>query len=80
VTIGSSPTEVLKEYLKRCSGGVDLPEQLHHLPSSVRPHRQEVDDLGSILTVLVAVAHPARGDRVAVGLVTDQDVAEVRTR
>jgi hypothetical protein len=60
--------------------GLDLPEQSHHLPSSVRPHRQEVDDVGSNLAVLVAVAHQARGDRVAIGLVTDQDVAEVRTR
>jgi hypothetical protein len=41
---------------------------------------KEVDDVGPILTVLLAVAHQARGDRVVVGLVTDQDVAEVRTR
>jgi hypothetical protein len=38
-----------------------------------------VDDVGPILTVLVAVAHQAREDRVAVDLVTDQDAAEVVT-
>jgi hypothetical protein len=40
-------------------------------------HRQEVDDVRPVLTVLVAVAHQAGGDRVAIRLVTDQDVAEV---
>jgi hypothetical protein len=57
--------------------GLDLPEQPRHAPSSVWPHRQEVDDVRPALTVLVAVAHQAGGDRVAVGLVTDQDAAEV---
>jgi hypothetical protein len=41
-------------------------------------HRQHVDDVGPGLTVLVAVAHQAGGDRVAVGLVVDQNVANAR--
>ena len=40
-------------------------------------HRQEVDDVGPFLAVLVAVAHQAESDRVTVGLVADQDAAEV---
>jgi hypothetical protein len=40
-------------------------------------HRQEVDDVGLVLPVLVAVAHQAGRDRVAVGPVADQDAAEV---
>jgi hypothetical protein len=30
-----------------------------------------------VLTVLIAVAHQAGGDRVAVGLVADQDIAKM---
>src|SRR5206468_933789 len=41
-------------------------------------HRQEIDDVGPALTVLVSIAHQAGGDRVAVGLVPDQDVARPR--
>jgi hypothetical protein len=36
---------------------------------SVRVHGPEVDDVGPVLTVLVAVAHQFRGDHVTVGLV-----------
>jgi hypothetical protein len=42
-------------------------------------HRQEVDDVGPVLTVLIAVAHQAGGDRVAVRLIADQDTAQVFT-
>jgi len=40
-------------------------------------HRQHVEDVGPVVTVLVAVTHQAGGDRVAVGLVVDQHVSEV---
>jgi hypothetical protein len=40
-------------------------------------HRQEVDDIGPVLPVLVAVAHQAGRDCVAVRLVTDQHISEV---
>jgi hypothetical protein len=40
-----------------------LIEQSHHLSPSIRVHRQEVDDVGPVLTVLVAVAHQVRGDQ-----------------
>jgi hypothetical protein len=40
-------------------------------------HRQEVDDVGPVVAVLVAVTHQARGDRVTVGLVVDQNAVEV---
>jgi hypothetical protein len=56
---------------------VDLTEQPRHPPPSIRIHHQEVDDVGPVLTVLVAVVHQTRGDLIAVGLVADQDVAEV---
>lgn len=41
-----------------------------------RVHRQEVDDVGSVVGSPVAVAEQLRGDRVAVGLVVYQDSAE----
>src|SRR5436190_16407696 len=56
---------------------LDLREQPDDLPSRIRVHRQEVDDVGPVVASLVAVAHQARGDRVAVGLIADQDAAEV---
>jgi hypothetical protein len=37
---------------------------------------QHVDDVGPVVTALVTVSHQARGDRVALGLVADQDPAE----
>ncbi|HEX2422448.1 MAG TPA: hypothetical protein VHN56_04765 [Actinomycetota bacterium] len=40
-------------------------------------HRQHVDDVGPVVTSLVAVAEQLRGDRVTVGLVADQDTAEI---
>jgi hypothetical protein len=40
-------------------------------------HRQKVDDFGPVVAMSVAVAEQLRGDRVTVGLVVDQDVAEV---
>src|SRR5207247_7279472 len=42
----------------------------------MRIHRQEIDDVGPTLTGLVAVPHQPRADRVAVGVVADQDGAE----
>ena len=56
---------------------VDLREHPHHSPPSVRPHRQEVDDVGPVLAVLVAVAHQAGRDCVAVSVVVDQDASKV---
>jgi hypothetical protein len=56
---------------------VDLPEQPRYLPPLLRMHRQHVDDVGPVVAVLVAVAEQLRGDRGALGLVTDQDAAEV---
>jgi hypothetical protein len=38
-------------------------------------HRQHVDDVGPVVGSVVAVAEQAGGDRIAVGLVVDQDVA-----
>jgi hypothetical protein len=40
-------------------------------------HRQHVDDVGPVVASPVAVAEQVRDDRVAVGLVTDQNRAEV---
>ena len=40
-------------------------------------HRQPVDDVGPVVASLVAVVEQVRGDRVAIGLVADQDAAEV---
>jgi len=51
--------------------------QPSYLPPRIRIHRQEVDDVGSILAVPVTVAHQHRGDRIAVGVVADQDVAKM---
>jgi hypothetical protein len=48
-----------------------------HLPPRLRMHRQEIDDVGPAVASLVAVAEQPRGDRVGVGLVVDQDAAEV---
>ena len=45
-------------------------------PPRIRMHLEEVDDVGPVMTGLVAVAHQFRRDRVAVGLVVDQDSAE----
>jgi len=42
-------------------------------------HRQRVDDVGPIVASLVAVAHEAGGDRVAVGLFPAEDVAKMST-
>jgi len=55
----------------------DFPEQPHDCPPRIRPHRQEVDDVGPVLADPVAVAHQARGGRVAVEVVADQDLAKV---
>jgi len=56
---------------------VDLAEQPNHLPPLVRMHRQHVDDVRPVVASLVALAEQLRGDRVAVGLLVDQDSAEV---
>jgi hypothetical protein len=55
---------------------LDLAEQPNDLPPSLRMQRHHVDDVGPVAAGLVAVTHQARGDRVAVGLVVDQDAAE----
>jgi hypothetical protein len=39
--------------------------------------RQHVDDVGPVVASLVAVAEQLRGDRIAVGLVVDQNATEV---
>jgi hypothetical protein len=46
---------------------LNLAEQPYNLSPSLRVHRQQVDDVGPPLPVLVSVAHQLRGDRVAVG-------------
>jgi hypothetical protein len=56
---------------------VHLHEHPHDPPSSIRVPRQEVDDARPVIAGLVAVARQPGRDRVAVGLVTDQDAAEV---
>src|SRR5437773_7596616 len=56
---------------------VDLSEQPNNLSASLRIYRQQVDDVGPVVPSFVAVAEQVRGDRVAVGLVVDQDAAEV---
>jgi hypothetical protein len=48
-----------------------------HFPSLLRMHRRHVDGVGPFVASLVAVVHQARRDRVAVGVVADQDTAEV---
>jgi hypothetical protein len=53
-----------------------LAQSPHHNAPSIRIH-QQVDDVGPALAVPIAVTHQHRGDRVAVGVVTDQDVAQV---
>jgi hypothetical protein len=40
-------------------------------------HGEHVDDVGPIAASLVAVAEQLRGDRIPVGLVVDQDAAEM---
>jgi hypothetical protein len=56
--------------------GINLYQQSHHLTPCLRVHREEVDDVGPVVAALIAVADQARSDRVAVGLVVDQDSAE----
>jgi integrase len=40
-------------------------------------HGQDIDDVGPIVASPIAMAHQLRGDRLAVGLVSNQHVAEV---
>ena len=40
-------------------------------------HRQQIDDVGPLVASFVTVEEQLRGDRVAVGLVVHQEVAEV---
>jgi hypothetical protein len=42
--------------------------------------REQVDDVGPVIAMSVAVAEQLRGDRVAVGLVSNENVAKVLTR
>jgi hypothetical protein len=46
------------------------------LPPSLRIHRQEIDDVGPVVAVLVVVTNQVRCDRVTISLVADQDTAE----
>jgi len=39
---------------------VNLPEQLNHVPTRIRVHRQQVDDVDPALPVLIALAHPRK--------------------
>jgi hypothetical protein len=64
-------------HLPTLPSSVDLCEHPHDLPPSIRMHRHEVDDVGPVLTVLVAVAHQAGGDGIAIGLVAESGRAEV---
>jgi hypothetical protein len=57
-------------------GGFDLPQQPHHAPPPLWIRRQHVDDVGPVVASPVAVAEQVRGDRVALGLVVDQDAAQ----
>ena len=56
--------------------GLEFAEQPHNLSARFRIHRQEVDDVRPIVATSVAVAEQFRGNRVAVGLVVDQNAAE----
>jgi hypothetical protein len=55
----------------------DITEHPYDPPPRMRVHRQEVDDVGPALAVLVRGSTSLRGDRVAVGLVTDPSASEV---
>jgi hypothetical protein len=54
-------------------------EQPNDLSPRIRVHREDVGDARPVLTVLIAVAHQTRGDRVAVAVVADQEAAAVIT-
>jgi hypothetical protein len=56
---------------------VDLPKQPRHLPPCLGVQRHQVDDVGPVIASAAAVAEQVRSDRVTVGLVADQDAAEV---
>jgi hypothetical protein len=57
---------------KRSTGSprVNRPD---HRTTCPRVHRQVVDDVGPVVASLVPVTHQLRDDRVAIGLVVDQD-------
>jgi hypothetical protein len=55
---------------------LNLGKQPSNLSPSLRVHRHEVDDVGPVVAMSVAVAKQLRGDRVTVGLVVDQNSAE----
>src|SRR5205823_23453 len=73
---GSSHTRVTGERLT-LARRPNLPEQPHCRPPLLRMHRQEVDDVGPVVALAIAVAHQAGRNRVAVGLVADQDATEI---
>jgi hypothetical protein len=58
-------------------GRVDLADKTRNLTPGIWIHRQQIDDVGPVLPVLVAIAHHVHGDRVAVGIVADQSAADV---
>ncbi|TMM24704.1 MAG: hypothetical protein E6F95_03345 [Actinobacteria bacterium] len=60
----------------RRSAASGLARHLRPFARSTRMHRQQVDDVGPVFAMSVAVAEQLRGGRVTVGLVVDQDAAE----
>ena len=58
------------------SRGLNLPERPRHPSPGIGMHRQQVDDVGPVVAMSVAVAEQSRGDRVTVVLVSNQDAAE----
>jgi hypothetical protein len=57
-----------------------LARQPCHRPPRIRIHRQKVDDVGPVVAPPIAVAERQRDDRIAGGLLVDQDAAEVVAR
>jgi hypothetical protein len=58
-------------------GRIDLPEQSHDLTPRFRVQGEEVEDVGPILGVPIAVTHETGRDRVAVGSVANQCAPEM---
>jgi hypothetical protein len=62
------------------ASGIDLSEQPHHLATDFRVHRGRVDHVGPAVAVGIAVSQQLGGDLVAVGLVEDQEAAQLVPR
>ena len=52
----------------------------HHCAADVRIHREYVDHVGPTVAVGIAVRSRSEGDRITVGLVEDQNAAELVSR